>query len=140
MPPRTLLMRLSLVGGVGFGLVALGACARPGTTSGGGTPTSAVRVLSSPSVARPGTPTTGPPTVASILTPTTAPPPSPTAAPTTAAPSGTVPGQKYVVKEGDTLADIADAFGVTVADLIAANNLTNPDVIVVGQELIIPGR
>lgn len=139
MPPRALLKRLSIVGSVGLSLVVLSACARPGTT-GGGTPTAAVRVLASPSASRLGTPTTIAPTVASIATPTAAAPAPPTVAPTTAAPSGTVPGKKYVVKEGDTLADIANSFGVSVADLIAANNLTNPDVIIVGQELIIPGR
>lgn len=139
MPPRASLKTLSIVGGVGLSLVLLGACARPGST-GGGTPTSAVRVLASPTVSRPGTPVTVMPTVAVVATPTTAPPVPPTVAPTTAAPSGTVSGQKYVVKEGDTLADIANSFGVAVADLISANNLTNPDVIIVGQELIIPGR
>lgn len=139
MPPRILLKTLSLVGGVGLGVVMLGACARPGS-SGGGTPTAAVRVLASPTVSRPGTPATAMPTVAAIATPTAAPIAPPTVAPTTAAPSGTVPGKKYVVKEGDTLADIANSFGVSVADIIAANGLTNPDVIIVGQELIIPGR
>lgn len=139
MQPRALRKRLTILGSVGLGLVLLGACARPGST-GGGTPTAAVRVLASPTTSRPGTPTAAMPTVAAIATPTAAAPAPPTVAPTAAAPSGTVPGQKYVVKEGDTLADIANSFGVTVADLIAANNLTNPDVIIVGQELIIPGR
>lgn len=139
MPPRALLKRLGVVGSVGLGVLVLGACARPGST-GGGTPTAAVRVLASPTVSRPASPSAVMPTVAAIATPTAAAPPPPTVAPTVPAPSGTVPGQKYVVKEGDTLADIANSFGVTVADLIAANNLKNPDVIIVGQELIIPGR
>ncbi|HET8626782.1 MAG TPA: LysM domain-containing protein, partial [Thermomicrobiales bacterium] len=61
-------------------------------------------------------------------------PPTPTGA------SGTVPGQHYVVQEGDTLNSIAQKFGVPVEAIIKANNITNPDLIVVGQELIIPGR
>ncbi|MBI2845532.1 MAG: LysM peptidoglycan-binding domain-containing protein [Chloroflexi bacterium] len=44
----------------------------------------------------------------------------------------------YVVEEGDTLWDIALQFGVTVEELIAANNLPDPDSLAVGQELIIP--
>jgi LysM repeat protein len=54
--------------------------------------------------------------------------------------TGTVPGQKYVVQPGDTLVTIAEEFGVTVQELIDANRLDNPDVLRVGQELIIPGR
>jgi LysM repeat protein len=64
------------------------------------------------------------------------------AATATAAPtSTTTPGnsRKYVVKSGDTLTAIADEFGVTVADLVAANKLTNVDVLSLGQELTIPG-
>ena len=45
-----------------------------------------------------------------------------------------------VVQPGDKLVSIAEEFGVTVQELIDANALTNPDVLRVGQELIIPGR
>ena len=64
------------------------------------------------------------------------------AATATAAPtSTTTPGnsRKYVVKSGDTLTAIADEFGVSVADLVAANKLSNVDVLSLGQQLIIPG-
>lgn len=44
----------------------------------------------------------------------------------------------YVVQRGDTLAIIAQKFGVSVSDLIQANNITNPDTILVGQTLTIP--
>ncbi len=44
----------------------------------------------------------------------------------------------YVVEEGDSLASIADQFGVSIDQLIAANNLVDPSNIGVGSQLIIP--
>lgn len=44
----------------------------------------------------------------------------------------------YFVRQGDTLANIASRSGTTVAALIQANCLTNPDVILVGQALRVP--
>ncbi|MCB8943791.1 MAG: LysM peptidoglycan-binding domain-containing protein [Ardenticatenaceae bacterium] len=44
----------------------------------------------------------------------------------------------YVVRAGDTLGQIAFIYNITVEDLMAANNLTNPDVLDVGQQLVIP--
>ncbi|MBK9054295.1 MAG: LysM peptidoglycan-binding domain-containing protein [Chloroflexi bacterium] len=44
----------------------------------------------------------------------------------------------YTVKSGDTVSAIARAHGVTTLALIQANNLSNPNFIVSGQELIIP--
>ncbi|MBO9314185.1 MAG: LysM peptidoglycan-binding domain-containing protein [Chloroflexus sp.] len=44
----------------------------------------------------------------------------------------------YVVQVGDTLSAIAERFGVTVDELVAANNLTDPNVLQVGQTLLIP--
>lgn len=46
----------------------------------------------------------------------------------------------YVVKHGDTLGNIAYEHGTTVHAIMAANGLTNPDLIHVGQTLIIPGH
>lgn len=46
--------------------------------------------------------------------------------------------QVYTVQRGDSLWKIAQQFGVSVADLIAANNLTT-NTLQVGQQLIIPG-
>jgi LysM domain len=48
--------------------------------------------------------------------------------------------QVYLVQSGDTLSRIANKFHVPLADLIAANKDTipNPDVLQVGQEVIIP--
>ncbi|MBK8985483.1 MAG: LysM peptidoglycan-binding domain-containing protein [Chloroflexi bacterium] len=48
-------------------------------------------------------------------------------------------GAVYVVQTGDTLSTIATKTGVTVEDILAANNLTNANIISVGQQLIIPG-
>lgn len=45
----------------------------------------------------------------------------------------------YTVETGDTLADIAVWYGVTVDELMTANGLTNADYIFVGQTLTIPG-
>ena len=61
------------------------------------------------------------------------PPPSPTPVPAPTA-------QVYVIKEGDTLSGIAADFGLTLDELLAANETTieNPDQIAVGDEIIIP--
>jgi LysM repeat protein len=70
--------------------------------------------------------------------PTTVPatlPPS-TVGPGTPSPSGN--GDSYTVQAGDTLAEIAARFNVTVADLAEANDIDNIDVIEVGQVLVIP--
>ena len=44
----------------------------------------------------------------------------------------------YVVQPGDTLRNIAAQFGVSVDDIITANALPNPDLLEVGQLIIIP--
>ncbi len=44
----------------------------------------------------------------------------------------------YVVRSGDTLLDVALEFDIAVEDLMAANGLTDPDVLEVGQALVIP--
>lgn len=43
----------------------------------------------------------------------------------------------YIVSKGDTLSSIANKLGVTVSSLVALNGLTNPDLIRVGQKLIV---
>ena len=48
-----------------------------------------------------------------------------------------ITSKKYTVKSGDTLSAIAAKFGVTVKDLVAWNNIANPDVIEVGVKLIV---
>lgn len=48
------------------------------------------------------------------------------------------PAGLYVVKPGDTLSKIADAFETTVDEIIAQNGIADPNQIEVGQSLIIP--
>ncbi len=45
----------------------------------------------------------------------------------------------YVVQPGDSLSRIAQRFGVPMATIMAANGITNPNVIFSGQRLNIPG-
>ena len=52
----------------------------------------------------------------------------------------TLPPVTYTVKTGDTLSGIADLFGVTVDDIVRANNIADPNSLALGQVLIIPGR
>jgi LysM repeat protein len=69
-----------------------------------------------------------PPLPSNTLPPvTTLPPPTTTTVPT-----------EYIVQKGDTLSRIAQQFGVTVAQLVAANNIQDPDHIEEGQRLAIP--
>jgi LysM repeat protein len=56
--------------------------------------------------------------------------------PVATAPS--TPPVTYVVKQGDTLAPIAQKFGVSVAAIVAANKLTNANSISKGDVLVIP--
>lgn len=53
----------------------------------------------------------------------------------TPAPTGPV----YIVQSGDTLTDIAQRFNVTLDALMTANNLTDPNLLAAGQQLVIPG-
>lgn len=53
----------------------------------------------------------------------------------TAVPSGPI----YIVQAGDTLTGIAQRFNVSVADLMTANDMANPDLLAEGQQLVIPG-
>jgi GH25 family lysozyme M1 (1,4-beta-N-acetylmuramidase) len=54
--------------------------------------------------------------------------------------TGGAPAQPrtYTVKSGDTLSSIAVRFGTTVAKIASANNITNINIISVGQVLVIP--
>lgn len=44
----------------------------------------------------------------------------------------------YVVESGDTLWSIAERFDTTVEDIVEANDLDDPDVLNIGDELVIP--
>ena len=45
---------------------------------------------------------------------------------------------QYLVQEGDTLTSIAEDLGTTVQKILEANNITNEDLINIGQQLNIP--
>ena len=60
-------------------------------------------------------------------------PQPPVASPTTRA------GVYHIIQLGDTLDKVARAYGTTTAAIIAANAISNPDLIWVGQKLLIPG-
>lgn len=77
-----------------------------------------------------------------IITPTPLPTEEATAVPTeTPTPEATavVEGSNYTIQTGDTLAKIATVTGVSVTDIMAANNLTNQNLLIAGQQLLIPG-
>lgn len=48
-------------------------------------------------------------------------------------------GRSYVIQPGDTLLGIAQQSGVSSSQLASANNLNDPNDIVIGQTLVIPG-
>ena len=70
----------------------------------------------------------------------------PTEVPPIITPAGSPPadtvirgdGQIYIVERGDTLFRIAQQFGVTVDEIIAVNELPDPDRLDVGDEIFIP--
>lgn len=65
--------------------------------------------------------------------------PTPVTTPPANGGGGGAPSQRtYTVKSGDTLYSIAIKLGTTVAAVVAANNIANPNQISVGQVLVIP--
>ena len=54
------------------------------------------------------------------------------------APAPTDNTETYIVQKGDILSQLAVDFDTTTRNLIALNNLSNPDVLYVGQELRVP--
>jgi LysM repeat protein len=60
--------------------------------------------------------------------------------PAFAAPEKAQTGGTYAVKSGDTFARIARAKGVSLSSLLKANPLTNPDHLVPGKRIVIPGE
>jgi LysM repeat protein len=49
-------------------------------------------------------------------------------------------GRVHVVQSGESLTAIAQQYGVSAEEITTFNNISNPDAIYVGQELIIPGQ
>ena len=56
-----------------------------------------------------------------------------------AAGAGSSRGGSVTVQPGDTLSDIADRQGISLNQLMQANGITNPDMVVAGQKLVLPG-
>jgi lipoprotein-anchoring transpeptidase ErfK/SrfK len=98
-------------------------------------------------------PTPEPTVIPTLVAPTAIPTAvAPTAIPTTIAPTVIPPADpptdqpansptnplSHTVQEGDTLGAIAQAYGVSVEDLAAANGLDDPDLLYVGWTLIVP--
>jgi LysM repeat protein len=80
---------------------------------------------------------TGPGRVAALANPPT-PTPIAVVPPPTPLPTPTVGGSTYVVKAGDTPASIAQQFRVKTEDLMAANNIDDPQKLQIGQTLKVP--
>lgn len=72
-------------------------------------------------------------------TPSPTPVPSPTGIPTVPPPSPSPGPLLHTVQPGETLAGIARAYAVSLAELIAVNSIQDPNLIQAGQVLIIPG-
>jgi LysM repeat protein len=60
-------------------------------------------------------------------------------APDVPAPKAPANAVKHVVKSGETLSTIAKQYGVKSSDIAVANNITDPQKIRAGMELVIPG-
>lgn len=73
---------------------------------------------------------------------------SPTTAVTTSGESAAEPTatldpttqQIYTIQAGDSLSAVASRFGLTLDELVEANNLTDPNYVFVGQRLVIPAQ
>jgi LysM repeat protein len=79
------------------------------------------------------------PTASATPSPTPTPAPTPVPPPVeTPTPVPAATPRTYVVQQGDTLAAIAQQFGTTTEAIQAANGITNPNSITVGQVLTIP--
>ncbi len=62
---------------------------------------------------------------------------SPSAGTPTATPADCEPTD-YEVQDGDTLAALAETYGVTIEEIAEASNLDDPDVLAIGDPLTIP--
>lgn len=61
------------------------------------------------------------------------------AAPDTDAPLNVDTSVHHIIQRGETLFTISQRYGVAMADLQTANNITNASIIYAGQDIIIPG-
>jgi len=56
-----------------------------------------------------------------------------------ASPGGSLSADEYNVVEGDTLSEIAARYGVTVEELAETNGIVDPNLILSGEVLLVPG-
>ena len=135
---RIAIVAIALVATVLVGLLLGAGLATQLTGGGGPTPSPTVAAAAPSASIAPATPS---PTRAPTPTPSRSPSPSispsPTASPSTS-PSPSNGPIIHVVERGETLTSIAAEFGVTVDALKAANEIEDPNLIFVGQELVIP--
>jgi LysM repeat protein len=78
-----------------------------------------------------------PATEGAMTSPTAPPIASPTAGQSTHGEASPGP-VLYTVQEGDTLGAIAHTYNISIEDLMAANGLTDPNTLHIGQTLVIP--
>lgn len=71
-------------------------------------------------------------------TPTATPTEEPTEEPADDGPPLAAEAEPYIIEDGDSLSSIANARGVPLDDLLALNDLTLDDTILIGQSLLIP--
>ena len=64
---------------------------------------------------------------------------TPTEPPATPASVEPIEGDYYTIQPGDTLSSIASKTSVSEGEIMAANNMSNANVLVAGQDLLIPG-
>jgi len=89
-----------------------------------------------PSVAPSRTPPSATPAASQAATAAASQAATPAPASALATPTAAASPQVYVVQRGGTLLAIADTFGLALADLVGANDIKDPNLIVVGQRLM----
>lgn len=130
-------VRCSLLAGllsVALGAIGVAGCIRPASSAAepwvlGPSESEATSLPGSPWTATPFMPS-GPTSVQVLQTPTPNPP--------SELPPIRTDTDLYTVQFGDTLMKIAQLYGITVEQIIAVNELPNPDYLEVGQVLVIP--
>ncbi len=108
------------------------ATVKPGGTATKQPATEAPAATTAPSTSTP------PPATEPAATDTPAAPPPPP--PPGATPTVTSVGTTYTIQEGDFPAKVADKFGVTLEDLLAANPGINPTDLHIGDVIVIPPK
>jgi LysM repeat protein len=123
----------------------------PSPTARGTVASPAIRVVAPTSTLRPsstpmpttslGPATTVPPTEASTPMPPAEVQPTANAMPSVEPPPTATPTRQtqiHVVQKGENLLRIAERYGVTMQSIVEQNHLADPDVIYIGQSLVIP--